>query len=154
MVYYPTTNMNMISGLTLSYETFGDHNWETYAVDKNSQTSIIGHLYGQSIHWIVFKPLFNGHRSTTASFFCSKGSLRRRRNLTQVSIACEAAPRSLLWDPNGLNKLPEVRLRFPFNLIGKSIMAFLTDQSWRVLKFCYTGGGPEQVFRCCLADEP
>ena len=24
----------MIPGLTLSYETFGDHNWETYAVDK------------------------------------------------------------------------------------------------------------------------
>ena len=121
---------------------------------KNSQTSIIGHLYGQSIHWIVFKPLFNGHRSTTASFFCSKGSLRRRRNLTPVNNACEAAPRCLLWDPNGLNKLPEVRLRFPFNLIGKSIMAFLTDQSWRVVKFCYTGGGPERVFRCCLADEP
>ena len=111
---------------------------------KNSQTSIIGHLYGQSIHWIVFKPLFNGHRSTTASFFCSKGSLRRRRNLTPVNNACEAAPRCL----------PEVRLRFPFNLIGKSIMAFLTDQSWRVVKFCYTVGGPERVFRCCLADEP
>ena len=91
---------------------------------KNSQPSIIGHLYGQSIHWIVFKPLFNGHRATTASFFCSKGSLRRRRNLTPVNNACEAAPRCLLWDPNGLNQLPEVRLRFPFNLIGKSIIAF------------------------------
>ena len=28
--------------------------------------------------------------------------------------------------PNGLIELPEVRLRFPFNLIGKSTMAFLT----------------------------
>ena len=32
-------------------------------------------------------------------------------------------------------------------------MAFLTGQSWRVLKSWYTGGGPEQVFRGCFADE-
>ena len=31
-------------------------------------------------------------------------------------------------------------------------MAFLLGQSWRVLKSWYTGGGPEQGFRCCFAD--
>ena len=33
-----------------------------------------------------------------------------------------------------------MRFEFPFNLIGKSTMAFLSGQSWRVLKFWYTGG--------------
>ena len=31
-------------------------------------------------------------------------------------------------------------------------MAFLTDESWRVLKSWYTGGGTEQGFRRCFAD--
>ena len=53
-------------------------------------------------------------------------SLRRRRNLTPVSYVCKAALKSLFWAPNGLNELPEVRLEFAFNLIGKSRMAFLT----------------------------
>ena len=42
-----------------------------------------------------------------------------------------------------------MRFQFPFILIGKSTMAFLTDQSWRVLKYGYTAGGPEQGFRRC-----
>ena len=38
-----------------------------------------------------------------------------------------------------VNKLPaEMLLVFPFNVIDKSTMAFLTDQSWRVLKSWYT----------------
>ena len=32
-------------------------------------------------------------------------------------------------------------------------MAFLTGQSWHVLKSWYTGGDPEQVFRHCFAHE-
>ena len=80
--------------------------------------------------------------------------LLRRRNLTWVSNACEAAPRSLFWAPNGLNELPEVCCKFPFILIGQSIMAFLTVQSWRVLKSWYTGGGPGQGFRRGFADAP
>ena len=51
-------------------------------------------------------------------------SLRCRGNLTPVSNVCEAAPISLFWAPNGLNELPEVHFQFPFNLIGKSTMAF------------------------------
>ena len=62
--------------------------------------------------------------------------------LNSVSNVCEAVPKSLFWVPNRLNKLPEVRFEFPFTLIGKSTMAFLTGQSWRVLKSCYTGGDP------------
>ena len=37
-------------------------------------------------------------------------------------------------------------LEFPFNQIGEPTMAFLTCQSWRVLKSWYTGGSPEQDF--------
>ena len=79
--------------------------------------------------------------------YCSMFSLRRRRNQTPVSNVCKVAPISLFWAANGLNNLPEMRFRFPFNLIGKSTMAFLTVQLWRVLKSWYTGGGPEQGFR-------
>ena len=41
----------------------------------------------------------------------------------------------------------------PFNLIGKSTIAFLIGQSCRVLKSWYTGGCPKQGFRCCFADK-
>ena len=53
-------------------------------------------------------------------------SLRHRRNLTLVSNICEAAPLSLFWAPNGLGELPGERFDFPFILIGKLTMAFLT----------------------------
>ena len=75
-----------------------------------------------------------------------KCSLRRRRKLTSVSNVCKAAPRSLFWVLNGLNKVPELRFEFPFIVIGKSTMAFLTGQSWRILKFWYTGGAKNKDF--------
>ena len=53
---------------------------------------------------------------------------------------------------NRLNKLPEMHFKFPFNLIGKPTMTFLTGQSWHVLKSRYTGGGPEQGFQGCFID--
>ena len=68
------------------------------------------------------------------------------------SNVCEAVPGSLFWAPNGLNELLEVRFEFPFILIKKSTMAFLTDQSWGVLKPWYTGGGVEQGFWCCFVE--
>ena len=49
-----------------------------------------------------------------------------RRNLTPVSSVCEAAPLSLFCAGHGLNELPEMHCEFPFNLIGKSTMDFLT----------------------------
>ena len=54
--------------------------------------------------------------------------------------------------PNRLNELPEVHFEFPFILMGKQTMTFLTGQSWSVAKYWYTGGGPEQGFQCCFAD--
>ena len=45
-----------------------------------------------------------------------------------------------------------MRFKFPFNLIGKSTMAFLTGQSCHVLKSWYTGWDLEQGFRRCFAD--
>ena len=50
-------------------------------------------------------------------------------------------------------RIPRKASQIPFILIGKSTMAFLTGQSRRVLKSWYTGGGPEQEFRRCFADE-
>jgi len=46
-----------------------------------------------------------------------------------------------------------MRHEFPLILIGKSTIVFFTGQSWSVLKSWYTGGGPEQGFRCCFTDE-
>ena len=58
------------------------------------------------------------------------GSLCRRHNLIS-----EAARISLFWVPhNGLSELPEKHFKFPFIFIGKWTMAFLTGQSWNVLK--------------------
>ena len=82
----------------------------------------------------------------------SVSSLRRRRNLTSFSNVCKAALWFLFWAPNGINQLPEVRFEFLFILIGQSIMAFLTGQSWRVLRFWCTGWGSEQGFRRRFAD--
>ena len=43
------------------------------------------------------------------------------------------------------------RVSNAFNLIGKSTVAYLTGQSWRLLKPCvYTGGWPEQRFQRLL----
>ena len=62
---------------------------------------------------------------------------------------CETAPRSykLFRVPNGLKKLPKRGQKgvsnFPSSWVCKTTMAFLTDQSWHVLKSGYTGGGTE-----------
>ena len=61
-------------------------------------------------------------------------SLHCRSNLTPVGNILEVAPRQMFWVPNGLNELPEVHFELPLTLIGKSTMAFLTDQSWHILK--------------------
>ena len=71
-------------------------------------------------------------------------SLRHRHNLTSVSKVCEAEAISLSLGLNGVNELSVMRFKFPFILIGKSTMAFLKGQSWRV--------GPEQGFQRCFAD--
>ena len=60
-----------------------------------------------------------------------------------MNNVCEEEPISMFWTPNGLNELKEERFEFPFILIGKSTMEFLTGQSWRVVKSWYTGGGPK-----------
>ena len=80
------------------------------------------------------------------------GILHRRCNITVISNVYKAESRSLFWATNGLNKLPKVRFEFPFNLIGKSTMAFLTGQSWHILKSWYTGWDPEQRFWHCFID--
>ena len=59
------------------------------------------------------------------------------------------------WASNGHNKfIPEMHSEFLFLLIGKSTMAFLTGQSWRLLKSWYVCGDPEEGFWHCFADGP
>ena len=61
---------------------------------------------------------------------------------------------ALVLDPQWTQlTLLEMHFECLFNLIGKSTMALLTGQSWRVLKSWYTGGGPEQGFWHCFADQ-
>ena len=81
-----------------------------------------------------------------------RSSLRCRCDLTPVSNVCKAVLISLFWVPSGLNKLLELRFKFPFNLIGKMTMLFLTGQSWCIPKSWYTVGGWEQGFQRCFAD--
>ena len=91
-------------------------------------------------------------------FSCSMGLFRGRILITMLAVSLRRLvtsakqPISLFWAPNGLNELPEVRFELPFILIGKSTMALLTGQSWRILKSWYTGGGLKQGFRRCFAD--
>ena len=62
------------------------------------------------------------------------------------------ATRSFFWTPNELNGLQEERFEFPFILIGKSTMTFLTGQSWHVLESWYIGRDAKQGFRRCFED--
>ena len=48
--------------------------------------------------------------------------------------------------PNGLKELSEMRFEYLSNLIGKSIVAFLTGSLLRVLKSWYTGGAQNKDF--------
>ena len=79
-------------------------------------------------------------------------SLHRRCNITVMSNVYEAESRSFFWASKGLNKLLKVRFEFPFNVIGKSTMAFWACQSWHTLKSWYTGWDPEQRFWHCFID--
>ena len=61
----------------------------------------------------------------------------------------------LVLGPNGFKELLELHFEFPFNLIGMSTVAFLTNQSWCILKSWYTQVGAqlrEQRFWRCFTD--
>ena len=49
---------------------------------------------------------------------------------------------------HGLNKLLEEHFEFPFNLICKLTMAFLTSQSWPILESWHTGWGGQGFWYC------
>ena len=53
----------------------------------------------------------------------------------------------MFWGPIRLNELPYLRFEFPFNLIGKSTMAFLTGQGWHIVKSWYKDGAQNKDFR-------
>ena len=97
---------------------------------------------------VIWSRMF-GHLSCdklSKAHYCIIASLRRRCNLTWVGNICKAAPLSLFWAPSGLDELLEESFEFSFILIGSSTMVFVTSQSWRIVKSCYTGGGPYKDF--------
>ena len=106
-------------------------NWDSLFMDRDS--------------WF-FTRRFPGRTISICNKVTANPSLRRICNLTLVSNVCEAAPISLFWAPKGLLDLPEMRFEFSFNLIGKSTMAFLTSQSWRVLKSWTRAGAQNKDF--------
>ena len=69
-------------------------------------------------------------RGTSAPWPCCKPYITLVCNIRKKALI------SLFWNPNGLNEWPEMCFEFPFKLIDKSTMTFLTVQSWRVLKSC------------------
>ena len=65
-----------------------------------------------------------------SNFICwGSGSLCRKHNSTWDNSIGKAVLRYIFWARNRLDKLPKVRFKFPFVLIGKLTMAFLTRQS-------------------------
>ena len=108
-------------------------------------------------------PTYNNSINMTTLFWPEQSShfltlqhcLRHRQNLTSVSTCTCNVSKSVLvsffWAPNSLNKLPEILFVFPFNLTGKSTMAFLTDQSCCILKSWYTGFNQKftSIYRWC-----
>ena len=100
-------------------------------------------------------------RTQLSNFVCwwgggGGGSLCHRQNLIFDKNIGKAVLRYIFWAPNRLDELLEVRFKFPFMLIGKLTMAFLTGQSLStytcILKSSYTGWCLEQGFQRCFAD--
>ena len=69
--------------------------------------------------------------------------------LERVDCICEAVP-DPCSGPYGLDKLLEVHFKFPFTLIGKLTMAFLTTPSCEILESWHKGVGPGQGFWYCF----
>ena len=93
---------------------------------KENQTAL--HCLKHSISFLHSLHHLNHYSSYVDSKNLVMYSLQRRCNLNLASNVCEAAPRTVLWTPDGVNKLPKVCLEFPFNLIGQSNNGFLTGQ--------------------------
>ena len=70
-----------------------------------------------------------------------------RHNLNQLVIVTSVKQCQYPFSGTPLDStISQIHLKFPFNLVGQSTMAFLTSQSLRILKSLYTGEGPEQGF--------
>ena len=83
---------------------------------------------------------------------CPLNRLHHRFNLTLVRNVCESVPRSLVWAPYGLSKLPEVCFKFLFNMIGKSVMAFFNGPIMVRTQILVHRWGPRTRFWHCFAD--
>ena len=78
------------------------------------------------------------------------GWMKSGHNLTLVINVCEEVPIFLFQAPSMDHQ--KCVSNFPSTWLANWQYRFLTDQSWHVLKSCYTGEGPEQGFLNCLAD--
>ena len=118
---------------------------EDILITKRININTLFFFLGYHIHWFgrSWKILKNNHfwHDRTCSRLCNVDG-------KYTPVPCLHS----MFYPNRLNKLTEMRFKFPFNLIGRLKMAFSTGQSWCVLKSWCTGGGREQEIWCCFAD--
>ena len=86
----------------------------------------------------------NLHHQEGISVAESQTFLRAKRPQRRIARRNRCFRRLCSAQPT--NELLEGHFEFPFILIGKSTMAFLTGQSWHVLKSWYTAGSPNKSF--------
>ena len=114
---------------------FHDDSWtgwvRAHFPEQRLVIELNNHVMQQIWAQICEKPMHVRYTKMTSS------SLHHKPNLTSVSNVCEAAPISLLWLPRDSMNYRKNVFEIPFILFGKSTMAFLTSQSWLVLKSWY-----------------
>ena len=104
-----------------------------------------GIIRGSNSH--LWENLYRAKGKHCKCVSCPLNWLHHRFTLTLVCNMCKAVPRSLVWAPYGLSKLPEVCFKyFSSTWLANPLWLFLTGQSWRELKSWFTGGDPEHDF--------
>ena len=68
--------------VTLSWKSLCNINLWFFRTSTSGHLSTDRQTDRQSIHWLLFELLYNGHLSTTATFFCPQGGHCQWRNST------------------------------------------------------------------------
>ena len=131
-----------------------DLNYWLQLVNKRSKWAYHNRLRSGPCWWAFLHAAIKKKekRKSGEKAFSHLCTLRRRRNVTPISNIWKAAPIHLFRV--GPQRTQRITVNeFPSHVIGKSTTAFLSGQSWRVLKFWYTGGETKQGLRRRFADE-
>ena len=138
-------------------QRFFDRNYWLQLVNKRSNWAYHNRLRSGPCWWAFLHAAIKKRKTkiwweSLFTFMYQQITLRRRRNVTPISNIWKAAPIRLFRV--GPQRTQRITVdEFPSNVIGKSTTAFLSGQSWRVLKSWYTGGETKQGLRRRFADE-